>query len=320
MERVEDFCWAVRESSGFPGRTGVKALLKTMRGLFPLGGTMAPLFSLFFAAILSCLVPVMVRAADKPVLVEVTGEAAGSDLEAPREVFERAKEDAERKAIEQAVGTFIRSHTIVSNGELAEDLIYARVRGKIEQVDVLSRERDRDDPNTYRVRIRAMVKPVHPDKQESIQIKAALTRPELREGDDVDIRYGVSADSYVYIFVIGADNSVTQLLPSAGMSGNRVKANQAYSFPPAASGITLRAMLLPAFRRSGAEEKVKIIATRNAELLLTGGFQEGFKVHGARETGLMSDLLRRLSQLDPADWGEATLPYRIAPASPRQGE
>ncbi|HEX9079876.1 MAG TPA: hypothetical protein VF795_09820 [Desulfuromonadaceae bacterium] len=55
-------------------------------------------------------------------------------------------------------------------------------------------------------------------------------------------------------------------------------------------------------------------------MLLTGGFQEGFKVYGARETGLMGDLLRRLSQLDPADWGEATLLYRIAPASPRQGE
>ncbi|HEX9079877.1 MAG TPA: hypothetical protein VF795_09825 [Desulfuromonadaceae bacterium] len=43
---------------------------------------MTRLFPLFFAAILSCLVPVVVRAAEKPVQVEVTGEAAGSDLEA----------------------------------------------------------------------------------------------------------------------------------------------------------------------------------------------------------------------------------------------
>ena len=42
------------------------------------------------------------------------------------------------------------------------------------------------------------------------------------------------------------------------------------------------------------------------------GFREGmFKVYDAKSTGMISDLVRRLNQLDPASWAEATLLYRI---------
>lgn len=252
-------------------------------------------------------------AAEKPVTIEVTGEAVGSDLEAPRELFERAKADAQRTAVEQAVGTFVRSHTVVSNSELAEDLIHARVRGRIEQLEVLSQERDKADPNHYRVKIRATVMPVFADKSEGITISAALSRTELKEGDNVHLQYRVSSDSHVYIFVIGADNSVTQLLPNSELPENMSKANRMYHFPPDDSSIRLTAQLLLESKRSGAEESIKIIATKKEEPLLHGGFKEGFKVYDGKSTGLVSDLLKRLAQLDLADWGETTLLYRIAP-------
>ena len=35
---------------------------------------------------------------------------------------------------------FIRSHTLVSNSQLAEDLIYASARGKIEKVEVIRKD------------------------------------------------------------------------------------------------------------------------------------------------------------------------------------
>ncbi len=54
-----------------------------------------------------------------------------------------------------------------------------------------------------------------------------------------------------------------------------------------------------------------LIATRKPEPLLEKGFREGFAVYDAKSTGLASDLLRRLNQLDPADWGETTLVYEI---------
>ena len=264
--------------------------------------------------LVSLILPSALLAADKPVIIEVTGEAVGSDLEAPREVFERAKAEAQRKAIEQAVGAFVRSHTIISNGQLAEDFIYARVRGKIEQLEVLSQERDKNDLHRYHVKVRATVAPIYGNKSEGISIRAALSRSELREGDEVKVHYNVSADSHIYIFVVGADNSVTQLLPNSEIIENIAKASKLYYFPPDGSSIHLKAQLLQVSKRTGAEEKIKIIATKKEEPLLHGGFKEGFKSYDARETGLVSDLLRRLAQLDPADWGEATVVYRILPA------
>jgi hypothetical protein len=260
-----------------------------------------------------CLLPITIFAAEKPIIIEVTGEAVGSDLEAPRELFERAKAEAQRTAVEQAVGTFVRSHTVVSNSELAEDLIHARVRGKVEKLEVLSQERDKHDPNHYRVKIRATVLPIFADKSEGITISAALSRTDLKEGDDVRLQYKVSCDSHVYIFIISADNSVTQLLPNADILQNSAKKNQMYHFPPTDSSIRLTAQLLPESKRIGAEERIKIIATKKEEPILHGGFKEGFRVYDGKSTGLVSDLLKRLAQLETADWGETTLLYRISP-------
>ena len=184
----------------------------------------------FFLLALLCLMPISAIAAEKPITIEVTGEAVGSDLEAPRELFERAKAEAQRIAIERAVGTYVRSHTIVSNGELAEDLIHARVRGRVEKLEVLYQERDKADPNHYRVTIRATVLSVFADKSEGITINATISRTELQEGDEVRLQYLVSSDCYVYIFVIGADNSVTQLLPNAELSANFAKAGVYITF------------------------------------------------------------------------------------------
>lgn len=257
--------------------------------------------------------PFCTHAIEKAIVIEAVGEAVGSDLEAPSEVFDRAKLAAQRAALERAVGSSVRSHTIVSNSELAEDLIHARVRGSIEALEVLSQEQDKDSRHKYRVKIRASIVPVYGSGSEGIDIRAALLRTELQEGDDVRLQYKVSSDSYIYLFVISADNSVTQLLPNAEITANHAKANQIYFFPPDKSSIRLSAQLLPDSKQTVTEEKIKIIATKKEEPLLHGGFREGFRVYDRNSTGLVSDLLKRLTQLDLGDWGEATLVYQIAP-------
>ena len=48
------------------------------------------------------------------------------------------------------------------------------------------------------------------------------------------------------------------------------------------------------------------------EELIPLGFQEGkFRVYDAKSTGMISDLVKRLNQLEPADWAEATAVYKI---------
>lgn len=250
-------------------------------------------------------------AEDAPVWVEAVGEAVGGELDPPREVMVRAANEAKRKAIDQAVGSFLRSHTLVSNAQLAEEMTFARVKGKIEKVEVVSEERDRTDPNLYRVRLKVLVKPVIPQDAEGLQVKLDLSRSTLREGEEVKVLYQVNADCHVYLFSIAADNSVTLLLPNSLHRDNFIRANTGAVFPPGGSPIHLRAQRLPSYGNKPVQEKIKLVATRRKETLLEG-FQEGmFQVYDATSAALVGDLARRLNQLDPADWGDAVAVYTI---------
>jgi len=252
-------------------------------------------------------------AEEAPVWVEAVGEAVGGELDPPREVMARAANEAKRKAIDQAVGSFLRSHTLVTNAQVAEEMTFARVKGKIEKVEILSEERDRTDPNLYRVRLKVLVKPVMPQDAEGLQVRLDLSRSMLREGEEVKILYQVNADCHVYLFSIAADNSVTLLLPNSLHRDNFIRATTGAVFPPEGSPIRLRARRLPAYGDRPVQEKIKLVATRRKEMLLEG-FPEGmFQVYDATSTALVGDLARRLNQLDPADWGDAVAVYTIAP-------
>ena len=266
----------------------------------------------FFIALYLILIANLSYASEKPVWVEAEGEAYQGDIETPKEVKERAKRDAESKAIDAAVGTFIKSHTLVSNYQLADDLIYAAVRGKIDKVEVLKEGWDEKERNLYRVKLRAMIEPVYPEKGEGLSLKLSLSKTSLKEGEEVKVFYQAISDCYVYLFSVAADGSVTLLFPNSMDKDNSVKAGKAVEFPPADSNIKLQAQFQPGFTGSKAEEKIKINATKQKEDIIPLGFQEGvFKVYDANSTGMISDLVKRLNQLTPSDWTEATAVYTI---------
>lgn len=258
------------------------------------------------------LLPALVLAAEEPVWVEADGMATMGEVETPKEVRERARVDAQNKAIEKAVGVFLRTSTLVFNGQLSEDLVFASVRGSIKKTELVSEGWDEKDRNTYRVKLKALVQPVHPERGEGISIKLSLSKAALIEGDEVRIFFQANEACFVYIFSVAEDGSVTLLLPNSMNKDNFIKPDNAYEFPPAESRVRLSAMLLPDFTGKVAEEKIKIIATRKNEELVSLGFREGmFRVYDARSTGMISDLVKRLNQLDPSDWAEATAVYRI---------
>lgn len=251
-------------------------------------------------------------AAEKPVWLEAEGEARLGDFDTLKEVKDRARRDAEAKAIEQAVGVFIRSHTLISNSQVAEDLIYAAVRGKITKEIVVSSDWDHQDRHLYRTRINALVEPVYPEKGDGLSVNLSLSKTDLKEGEETRIFYRANKDAYIYIFSIAADGSVTLLLPNSQIPDHFVRGGKACEFPPADSPIRLKALFLPGFQSASAEERIKIIATRNNEELLPLGFREGiFHAYDARSTGMISDLVRRLNQFEPTDWAEATAVYTL---------
>ena len=248
----------------------------------------------------------------QPVLVEATGEAHLGEMDTPKEVMARARRDAQNKAVEKAVGAFIKSHTLVSNNQVAEDLVYASVRGKIEKTEIIQEGWDEKDRNLYRVSLKALVEPVYPEKGQGISLKVSLSKSVLKEGEEAKVFYQANNDCYIYIFSIAADGSVTLLLPNSVDKDNHVTPGKAYEFPPAGNPIRLQAMFLPGYKEKFAEERIKIIATKNEEAIVPLGFQEGMvKVYDAKSTGLVSELVKRLSQLEPSDWAEASAVYKI---------
>jgi Domain of unknown function (DUF4384) len=256
--------------------------------------------------------PLSVSAAEAPVWIEATGEAQMGEIDTLMEVKQRAKRDAQIKAVEKAVGIFIKSHTLVSNNQVAEDLVYASVRGVIEKVEIISEGWDEQDRNRYRVGLKALIKPMYPGNGQGLSVKLALSKSILKEGEEVKILYQANSDCYIYIFSISADGSVTLLLPNSMQQEHFITPNKAYEFPPAGSRIQLKAVFLPDFKGRSAEERIKIIATKEKGDLVTLGFQEGmFKAYDATSTGMISDLVKRLNQLEIGDWAEAAAVYRL---------
>jgi hypothetical protein len=251
-------------------------------------------------------------AAEKPVWVEAQGESTLGEMDTPKEVRDRSRKDALNKAVEKAAGMFLKSHTLVSNSQISEDLIFASVKGEVLKSEIVNAGWDARDRSVYRTTVKALVKPVYPEKGEGLAAKLYLSKAQLKEGENVRIFYSVSADCHAYIFCVAADGSVTLIFPNAEARDNKVQAGKAYEFPPPQSSIALKAMLLPGSRMP-AEEKIKIIATRSRQDLIPLGFQEGaFQVYTARSTGMISDLVRKLSHLEPHEWTEATAVYTIA--------
>jgi hypothetical protein len=94
------------------------------------------------------------------------------------------------------------------------------------------------------------------------------------------------------------------------MPDNFTRTEKAHQFPPIDSQIQLKAMFLPDYKGTAAEERIKIVATRNKEALLPLGFKEGvFQVYDEKSTGMIGDLVRKLNQIEPTDWTEATSVY-----------
>lgn len=256
------------------------------------------------------MIPLVCAAAEKPLWITAEGESLQGEFDTLKEVKERARRSAQSRAVEMAVGTFIKSHTLVSNSQVAEDLIYAAVRGKIIKENIIASGWDEKERTLYRVKIKALVEPVYPEKGEGLSAKISLSKTDLREGDEVQIFYRVSKDSYVYIFSVAADGSVTLLLPNSNIQDNRAIAGTTYQFPPSDGKINLKAMFLPDYKKNFAEERIKIIATREKEDLLPLGFREGiFQVYDSKSTSMISDLVKRIIQIDPTDWAESTATY-----------
>ena len=108
------------------------------------------------------------------------------------------------------------------------------------------------------------------------------------------------------------DGSVTLLLPNAFLRDNHLIGETAYEFPPPGSPLRLEAHLLAAHGGSMAKNGSSSLRQGKRRTLSPSVFGKvPVQVYDARSTGMISDLVKRLGRLDPADWSETSVAYRI---------
>ena len=122
-----------------------------------------------------------------------------------------------------------------------------------------------------------------------------------------------SRDAHLYIFNITQDDAVTVLFPNRFAEDSFVGAQNELVFPNEAQRtMGLRLRVFPPQTGKKAVERIKLIATTKKIDLGNGRFQEGvFQVYPAKETGLVTDLLKELARLEESEWTEATIPYEV---------
>jgi len=231
----------------------------------------------------------------------------------------RSRDEARRKAIEQAVGTFVKGQRVVYNAQLAEDLVRSLVRGIVVEEQVLEEgvrqlRQDSGAPALqYATKLKAKVKPVHVEHKGEFTLKSALNKTVFQEKEEMQITVVPSKDAYIHIFNVGQDDTVTVLFPNRFVLNNFIDAQKELVFPDEAQrtiGILLR--VFPPAGANKALEKIKLIATTRKIDLLKGKIREGvYQVYPGKDSALVIDLLKELSVLDESEWAETTVPYEV---------
>ena len=255
----------------------------------------------------------------EPIWVVAEGVAPfGSDTTLG-EAKSQSRDEARRKAIEQAVGVFIKGRTIVYNAQVADDLIQSLVRGIVLEEQIIEEGVRQFETGVgpkvlqYAIRLRAKVRPVRIERRESFVLKAELNKTVFSEGEEMLIRAVSTKDAYLHIFNVGQDDTVTVLLPNRYARANFVAAQKLFIFPDEelrSSGVRLK--VFPAAGTKRAIEKIKLLATTKPIDLTQGKIQEGmFQAYTGQDAALATDLIKILSVLDESEWAEVTVPYEV---------
>ena len=239
------------------------------------------------------------------------------------EVRGRARDDARRNAIEQAVGVFVRSASVLHNSQITDELISSVSRGVIEQEqwadEQIEQVKDVKRPGpalaVYRTRVKAQVRPVRVERRAGFEVRGGLNKTVFQDNEEALIKIRASRPAYLHVFSVTQDGSVTLLLPNKFVERNQISPDQEVVFPSEtlrAMGVRLR-VSLPEGKKL-AREYIKVIATRKPVRLVGEDATTGvFKTYTGAENGLIQDVIKRLAQLEDEDWNETTLAYEVRP-------
>jgi len=240
------------------------------------------------------------------------------------EVRGRARDEARRNAIEQAVGVFVRSTSVMHNSQITDELISSVSRGVIEEehwtteeIQEVKEDKKRSGPAmaVYRTTIKAQVRPVRVERRAGFELRGSLNKTVFQDMEEALIRIHATQPAYLHVFSVTQEGGVTLLLPNKFVERNQILPNQEIVFPNEtlrALGVRLRVSLPKGTTK--AREYIKVIATRKPVSLVGADNSSGvFKTYMGGENGMIQDVIKRLAQLEDEDWNETTMPYEVRP-------
>lgn len=240
------------------------------------------------------------------------------------EVRGRARDEARRNAIEQAVGVFVRSASVLHNSQITDELISSVSRGVIEQeqwtneeIQEVKEEKKRSGPAMamYRTTVKAQVRPVRVERRAGFDVRGGLNKTVFQDNEEALIKIRSTQPAYLHVFSVTQDGGVTLLLPNKFVERNQIMPDQEVMFPNdtlRALGVRLRVSLPKGAKK--AQEYIKVIATRKPVNLVGPDTSTNvFKTYTGGENGMIQDVIKRLAQLEDEDWNETTLPYEVRP-------
>ncbi len=240
------------------------------------------------------------------------------------EVRGRARDEARRNAIEQAVGVFVRSASVMHNSQITDELISSVSRGVIEEeywtaeeIQEVKEEKKRSGPAmaVYRTTIKAQVRPVRVERRAGFDLRGSLNKTVFQDSEEAFIKIRSTQPAYLHVFSVTQDGAVTLLLPNKFVERNQITPDQEVVFPSdtlRAMGVRLR-VSLPKGEKL-ARESIKVIATKKPVRLVGEDTPAGvFNTYTGAENGMIQDVIKRLAQLEDEEWNETTLPYEVRP-------
>ena len=150
-----------------------------------------------------------------------------------------------------------------------------------------------------------------PDPYFEIQFKTGgkelgLSRTVLMDGENLEFSAALTKDAFLQVLSVDQEQNVYLIYPNALYRFSKVPAGQVFRFPPAGSGLGLRAALPPGMNQN--TEVLHVIATKTAPL-----FTENY-LAGAENTlssVKLKEVMGRLAKLKRSEWVMAVLPYQI---------
>ena len=255
---------------------------------------------------------------------EVTGEAVLEEM-TPDKAKELCINRAKVKAIEEVAGVRIISDTFVRDSVLFSDFINAASYAWVKEVkevrwDPIEDYRKTADSSPlpmYRVRLKALVV-MDKDADPGFTVDLKLNRNTYETGDEMVITVGPSRDSYLNVFNVLSDDSVTLIFPNKTRKKNHVKKGQKVILPDRDAGEQKKLKIFNTTGRSMEKESILVIATKDDVDLSLGEFAEAAIHEDRARTGSFKHLLEKMKHIPPRDRTIAIQIYEVRAKKARE--